>query len=75
MIILHSMKILEQLTEIESLIKKIENYMDENGIEADREKILEVLMASRIKIRKGNLRQDRKSFHDGLILRQKLHQF
>ena len=49
MIILHSMKILEQLTEIESLIKKIENYMDKNGIEADREKILEVLMASRIK--------------------------
>lgn len=49
MIILHSMKILEQLTEIESLIKKIENYMEENRIEANREKILEVLMASRIK--------------------------
>lgn len=49
MIILHSLKILEQLTEIESLIKKIESYMDEKGIEADREKILEVLVASRIK--------------------------
>lgn len=48
MIILHSMKILEQLTEIENTIKKVENYMDENGIEIDREKILEVLIASRI---------------------------
>lgn len=47
MIILHSTKILEQLTEIENVIKKIETYMDENGIDADREKILEALIASR----------------------------
>lgn len=47
MIILHSMKILEQLTEIENLIKKIQSYLDENGIEADQEKILEALIASR----------------------------
>jgi Fe-S-cluster formation regulator IscX/YfhJ len=42
------MKILEQLTEIENFIKKIEHYMDENGIEGDREKILEAIIASRI---------------------------
>lgn len=48
MVILHSIKILEQLTEIENTIKKVENYMDENGIEVDREKILEALIASRI---------------------------
>lgn len=48
MFILHSIKILEQLTEIENTIKKVENYMDENGIEVDREKILEALIASRI---------------------------
>jgi len=47
MIVLHSLKILEQLTEIESLIQRIENYLDEHGIEADREKILEALIASR----------------------------
>ncbi len=48
MFIMHSLKILEQLTEIENYIKKVENYMDENGIEVDREKILEVLIASRM---------------------------
>ncbi|MFP5386394.1 MAG: hypothetical protein ACLGHN_09970 [Bacteriovoracia bacterium] len=54
MIIHHSLKILEQLTEIEGLIKKVENYMDEKGIEIDREKLLlkllrnqEVLSTSR----------------------------
>ena len=40
MIIRHSIKILEQLTEIEDLIQKIESYIEENGIEIDREKIL-----------------------------------
>lgn len=40
MIILHSKNLLEQLSEIESVISKIESYMDENGIECDREKIL-----------------------------------
>lgn len=47
MIILHSTKILEQLTEIENFIKKIENFMDEKGIDVDREKILKALIASR----------------------------
>jgi hypothetical protein len=40
MIILHSNKILEQLSEIEQLISKIESYMDENGLEGDKEKAL-----------------------------------
>ena len=47
MIIQHSLKILEQLTEIENLIRKIETYMEENGVEADKDKILEALMTSR----------------------------
>ena len=47
MIILHSLKILEQLSEIENLIQRIESYLDEHGIETDREKILEALIASR----------------------------
>jgi hypothetical protein len=48
MIIHHSLKILEQLSEIENFISKVESYMDENGIEIDREKILKALIASRI---------------------------
>ena len=48
MIILHSTKILEQLTEIEDFIKKIEKYIDEKGIEVDKEKILKALIASRL---------------------------
>lgn len=47
MIIHHSLKILEQLSEIESLIKKIEKYIEQNEIEVDRDKILEAIMASR----------------------------
>lgn len=56
MIILHSKKILEQLSEIESLISKFESYMDENGIDGEKEKILlralkdrEAMMTSRNK--------------------------
>lgn len=48
MIIQHSNQILEQLTEIENFIKRIEHLMDENGIKSDREKILEALISSRI---------------------------
>jgi hypothetical protein len=48
MIILHSMKILEQLTEIETLIQKIEKYVEEKGIEVDRENILKALVTSRM---------------------------
>ncbi len=54
MIILHSKKILEQLSEIESLISKIESYMDESGLDGEKEKILlrvlkdrEAMMTSR----------------------------
>ena len=47
MIILHSNKILEQLSEIESLISKIESYMDLNGIDDDREKILLTVLKER----------------------------
>lgn len=47
MIIHHSLKLLEQLSEIEELIKKIETYMEQNRIEMDRDKILEALIASR----------------------------
>lgn len=41
MIIRHSLKILEQLSEIESLIQKIETIIDEENLEVDREKILQ----------------------------------
>ncbi len=47
MIIQHSMKLLEQLSEIEAMIKKFESYMEQNQIEVDRDKILEALIASR----------------------------
>jgi hypothetical protein len=47
MVILHSNKILEQLTEIEDLIQKLEGFMDEKGINCDREKILVKLLKSR----------------------------
>lgn len=47
MIIHHSLKLLEQLSEIEELIKKIETYMEQNRIQMDRDKILEALIASR----------------------------
>lgn len=54
MIIRHSKKILEQLSEIEELIQQVESFVEENGIEIDREKLLlkilrnqEVLSTSR----------------------------
>lgn len=40
MIIRHSLKILEQLSEIESLIQKIELIIEDENLEVDREKIL-----------------------------------
>jgi len=56
MIVHHSKKILEQLSEIENLISKIESYMDQSGMESDRETILlkvlkerEAMMTSRNK--------------------------
>lgn len=44
MVIRHSNKLLEQLSEIEGLIQKIERLMDENGLELDREKMLLTLL-------------------------------
>ncbi len=47
MIIHHSLQLLEQLTEIEVLIKRIESYVEQNQIKVDQDKILEALIASR----------------------------
>ncbi len=47
MIIRHSKKILEQLSEIENLIQKIESYMDENGLDGDRESVLKSILKDR----------------------------
>lgn len=47
MIIRHSLKILEQLTEIEKIIQKIERYMDEKKLDIDREKVLLKILKSR----------------------------
>lgn len=44
MIIRHSNKLLEQLSEIEGLIQKVERLMEENGVEVDREKMLLTLL-------------------------------
>lgn len=40
MIIRHSLKLLEQLSEVEDLIQKLEQIMDERGIDFDREQLL-----------------------------------
>lgn len=47
MIILNSLFILEQLTEIEEIIQTLEKYIEEKGIEIDRDKVLEAIMTSR----------------------------
>lgn len=40
MVIRHSLKLLEQLSEIEGLIESLERLMDERGIDFDREQVL-----------------------------------
>ncbi len=40
MIIQHSLKILEQLAEIETLIKKVERLIDDENLPIEREKLL-----------------------------------
>lgn len=40
MIIRHSNKILEQLSEIENVIKRFEEYLETNELNIDREKLL-----------------------------------
>ncbi len=47
MIIRHSLKILEQLSEIEKLIQKLEAYLDANGIMQEREKALVRILKER----------------------------
>lgn len=47
MVIRHSLKILEQLSEIENFISKIERFMEQKGIELDREKLLRGLVKER----------------------------
>lgn len=47
MIIRHSLKILEQLSEIEKLIQKLEAYLDANGIMQEREKALVKILKER----------------------------
>lgn len=47
MIIRHSMKILEQLTEIEKIIQKLERKMDELGIDMEKEKLLKEILENR----------------------------
>jgi hypothetical protein len=47
MIIHHSKKILEQLSEVEKLISTVETYMEENGIDCECEKILLKLIRNR----------------------------
>jgi len=47
MIVLNSLFILEQLSEIEEIIQTLEKYIEEKGIEVDREKVLEAIMTSK----------------------------
>lgn len=47
MIVRHSLKLLEQLTELEQAIKEIEHLMDEKGIECNREVILLKILKGR----------------------------
>ncbi len=44
MIIQNSLRLLEQLTELETKIQKIESVMDQLGITEDREKILKLIL-------------------------------
>ena len=46
-IIRHSLKILEQLSDIEELIGQMEKLMDKKGIEFDREKLLLRILKNR----------------------------
>lgn len=47
MIIRHSLKILEQLHEIEEIISRVERFMEQKGIELDREQLLMKIMRNR----------------------------
>ena len=47
MIIQHSLTLLEQLSELEEKIRKIETVMDGMGIEVDRESLLKILASQK----------------------------
>lgn len=47
MIIRHSLKILEQLHEIEEIISRVERFMEQKGIELDREQLLMKIVRNR----------------------------
>ena len=60
-IIRHSLKILEQLSEIEELIGQMEKLMDKKGIEFDREKLLLRILKNRetkMKASRSNLQNN-----------------
>lgn len=48
MIIIHSKKLLEQLSEIEEQIKTWETILDSSGIEIDRERLLSLIIAKHL---------------------------
>lgn len=47
MIILNSLAILEQLSKIEDLIKRIENYIEDQGLEIDKNLLLSSIRENR----------------------------
>ena len=47
MMILHSEGLLDQLTELESKIQKVEKLMSELGVDCDKELLLKVLLAKK----------------------------
>ena len=47
MIVRHSLKLLEQLSELEQVIQQIEHLMDEKGVDCNRELVLLKLLKGR----------------------------
>ena len=47
MIVRHSLKLLEQLSELEDVIQQIEHLMDEKGVDCNRELILLKILKGR----------------------------
>lgn len=48
MIIIHSKKLLEQLSEIEEQIKTWETFLDTSGIEMDRDRLLSLIITKHL---------------------------
>lgn len=48
MIIIHSKKLLEQLSEIEEQIKNWETILDSSGIEIDRDRLLSLIITKHL---------------------------